>query len=191
MHLLTPLLIDARPTLFFVRKCCTTGTGAATIKALTWILAISQIVGCGGGSAAAHSSRLPVVDEDKTRSSSSFVTALAGDSSGITARETVVVRNAGEWEAFWGRHASFMVPPPPPPPQDFSGRQMVGVFVGSRPDGCYGIAVTSVMLESQHVVIRYHERREAGAFSCTQAVTQPHHIIWIPSSSLPVEFRAE
>lgn len=191
MHRLTHLLPRARPDSPSRRNWCAAVSATAVTRALASVLALSQVAGCGGGSAAANSSRLTIAGDTGTRSQLSFVTALAGDSSGITTRETVVVRNAGQWEVLWGRHASFMVPPPPPPAQDFSGRQIVGLFVGSRPDGCYGVTVTAVAPESQVVVVHYRERREGSGTACTQAITQPHHLVWIPASSLPVEFKAE
>ena len=189
MHRLTDFPPCVRPASAARRGWCVALSATALNRALTTVLGLSQAAGCGGSNGELDPQR--AAGGKATPSPVAFETALAGNSSGITAREAVVVRNAGQWDALWGRHATLMVPPPPPPAQDFSGRQMVGLFAGSRPDGCYGVTVTAVVQQSQAVIVLYREQRAGSGEACTQAITQPHHLVWIPASSLPVEFKAE
>jgi hypothetical protein len=115
-----------------------------------------------------------------------FETALLGNSSGISALQTVIVRNAADWEALWTLHATFMAPMPEAPARDFQGRQMVGVFLGARRDGCTSVQVTAVRHSQQTLLVQYRETRTGG--NCVQVMTQPYHLVWVPASTLPVFF---
>lgn len=117
--------------------------------------------------------------------------ALNGDSSRVDVAETVVVRNADQWQALWARRAGLMVPTPPAPPHDFDGRQTVGVFLGARPNGCFGVEVTAVVRDARALVVRYREERPADGQYCTAEVTQPHALVWVLASSLPVRFKRQ
>jgi hypothetical protein len=77
------------------------------------------------------------------------------------------------------------------PSVDFASLQMVGVFLGSRPNGCYDVRVSRIVQTSERMVVRYRESTPAPGAVCTQAIVTPAHLVAVARSNQPVEFVAE
>jgi hypothetical protein len=133
--------------------------------------------GCGGGEAA--------------ESEVAFSAIAKSSTSGIATATFAVVSDAGAWADLWQRHTAPLVPPPARPAVDFSRHQVVGVFLGPRPSGCHAVAVRRVLQSAAARIVVYHEDVPGPGALCTAQVVTPAHLVQIPASSLPVEFRPE
>jgi hypothetical protein len=110
---------------------------------------------------------------------------LAGTSA-VTAPETVVVRDAAAWAELWARHKSIFLPPMPAPQVDFSRYMVIGVFIGSKPNGCYGTTVANVQRSGRKIQLTRIDREPSYGAVCTQALTAPAHLIMVERSDSPV-----
>src|SRR3990167_3278268 len=73
-----------------------------------------------------------------------FVTIDSGVSSGIATRETLVIKDEGEWLTLWRRHVSNRLPAPSAPNVDFSSEMVIAVFSGGRSSGGYAIKIERI-----------------------------------------------
>lgn len=136
------------------------------------------LLGTGHPAAAASGSPVP------------FASLAQSVSSAVTAFEVAVVGRQDRWRALWRRHNAHRVPLRAPPAVDFASRQVLAVFLGSRPDGCHAVVITAVERMAGRVVVTYQERRPAPDAICSTVITNPAHIVSVPRSPLPVVFQA-
>lgn len=115
-----------------------------------------------------------------------FTSVDLSTDSAIMAPETAVVRDEAAWTALWTRHKGNFLPPLPVPQVDFSRYMVVGVFAGSKMNGCHGTTVAGVHRSGRKIHVTRIDREPAQAQVCTQAITAPAHLIVIERSNLPV-----
>lgn len=108
--------------------------------------------------------------------------------SGLNTLQFVVVNDPVTWATLWAAHTSPLIPSPPLPPIDFSSRTVVGVFLGTRPNGCFGVRIEDIQSTSDRIVVYFFERHPHPGEVCTQAITTPAHIVTVSRTGLPVEF---
>lgn len=120
-----------------------------------------------------------------------FSTVEASAFSGITTATTVVVSSASDWEPLWASHARFRIPPPPVPVVDFSRHQLLALFLGGRPNGCYGVEIRRVLDDGQRRTVVYAESEPGPTMLCSAVATSPMQIVRVTASPLPVVFRRE
>ena len=120
----------------------------------------------------------------------SVLTLDQSSQSGITTATQVVARDAASWNTLWTQHKSTIAPPPPVPAVDFSQRMVLAVFIGTRPNGCYGVAITRVTQVNSNTTVEFHESTPQPSSVCTQALTAPTHIVPVPAASGTVQFVA-
>lgn len=118
----------------------------------------------------------------------SAVTLDQSSYSGITTARTAVARDGASWNALWTQHMAIVMPPPPAPAVDFTSRMVVAVFIGMRPNGCYGASITDVTQANSNTTVYFQEITPQPMSVCTQAVTAPSHIVSVPAASGTVEF---
>lgn len=118
-------------------------------------------------------------------------TTVVRSSSAVSAREGVVARSQGEFDAVWARYHANLAPAPPPPVFDFGAVQVVGIFLGTRPNGCYAVSITRVVRTADRLTVVYREQLPAPGVGCTQALVNPSHLVTVPASRLEVGFVAE
>jgi hypothetical protein len=102
-----------------------------------------------------------------------FTTVARGDQSGVEDAREVVVRTAAEWKSLWQVHA----PGRPMPPVDFEKAMVVGVFLGFRSSGGYGVTVSAIEREGDALVVSFREDRPAAGAITTQVLTFPYHLV--------------
>eukprot|EP00435_Cladocopium_sp_Y103_P036427 s1937_g9.t1 len=116
-----------------------------------------------------------------------FETLLAGTFSGIDESIKKVIESKADLADLWTRHFSRQSSPDPLPEINFEEEVVVCVFAGVQGSGGYSISVKSIEDTD--------ERKIGVEFICPGArtiticaMTQPHHIIRMPKTSLPVSF---
>ena len=108
----------------------------------------------------------------------SFETVLNNSYSGITGPELLSIRDAGEWPRTWERLHAGLSPVPPLPAVDFDRRMLLLAALGSRANGCFAVEITDISLKrSGEIEIEVMEDEPGPACGCTQAVTNPVHVV--------------
>ncbi len=95
-----------------------------------------------------------------------------------------VATDAMAWQRLWG-----MVSQEPPVAFEPDQTMAVGIFLGMRRTGGYGVEILSAREEGDAFVVQYKERRPGPMDIVTQALTTPYLIQTFPKSSLPVKFQ--
>lgn len=111
-----------------------------------------------------------------------------------------IIRDQKSWAVLWERvpgvlsladrlstnEPTFEIYAPRPPPEiDFTRFVAVAVFLGDRPTGGYEVQFLDPVLEKDVLMIRYRERKPAGAV--TMAITQPFAIRLFPKADVRIE----
>jgi hypothetical protein len=96
-------------------------------------LAGAALAGCAGPAAR--------TDTPAAAGAPAFTTLDQSKTSRIDAPRTVVVKDAAAWSRLWAEHAGSDAPAPQ---VDFAKNMVAGVFLGSRPSGCYSTAIAGV-----------------------------------------------
>ncbi len=109
-----------------------------------------------------------------------------GRTSSIEEPQQSVVRTDAEWRELWKLHAGVQQMPQ----VDFTKSMVVGVFLGIRPTGGYGVEITGARRDGGALVVEYVEQRPRPDAILTQALTAPFHIVALPRHEGPVTFRS-
>jgi len=115
-------------------------------------------------------------------------TVIDSSSSAIATQRFVTVRDNAAWTALWAEHMSGRTPQPAPPAVDFSRTMVVGVFLGDRPNACYGVAIQSILHHGNRLTVQYSELTPPVGAVCAQVITRPAQLATLERSDLPVEF---
>ena len=108
----------------------------------------------------------------------------AGERSGIQRPRQALARTEAEWQALWREHGSSQ----PIPELDFAEVMAVGIFLGTRPTGGYGVQVTKLRPEGEALVVEYAERTPGPDAMVTQALTSPFQIVSVPKHAGELRF---
>jgi hypothetical protein len=68
---------------------------------------------------------------------------------------------------------------------------VVGVFLGDRPNGCYGTAITGVTRGAAGIAVQHTDGVPGMGVMCAMFVTAPGALAVIDRSDLPVDFVAK
>jgi hypothetical protein len=94
------------------------------------------------------------------------------------------------WADWWARTAN-RYGPKPLPAIDFDRETVAGVYLGMRPNGCYGLEIDSVVRSDDTLLVKYREFRPSDPPAdggCTAAVEYPLKLVKISAAGLPVRF---
>jgi hypothetical protein len=108
----------------------------------------------------------------------------SGQNSAATAARQVVVRSSQEWEGLWPAVSSTR----PRPPVDFSKNMVVGVFLGQRPTGGYGVQIVKTREDGRTLVVEYRETKPAPGTLSAQVLTAPYVLVEQPTFAGEVRF---
>lgn len=126
---------------------------------------------------------------DRERQSAVLVETLDQTAfSAVSAQRLVAIRDAASWTSLWAEHNSNRQPAPAVPAVDFNTKMVVAVFLGSRPNGCYSVAITRVLQGNSNTTVKYREGTPRPADVCTQVLTNPAHLAAVPLASGTVQF---
>lgn len=101
--------------------------------------------------------------------------------------KNVVVRDAVGFAALWAEHGGVM----PLPQVDFTRHMVIGVFMGSRENGCYSTAIDSVVRANGKITVARTDTVPGPGLMCTLAIVHPAHIVMVERSEAPVEFTTQ
>jgi hypothetical protein len=107
----------------------------------------------------------------------------------INQQRFVVISDAAAWAAWWAEHHRGISPTPALPDVDFSENMVIGVYLGTRPNGCYGVGIDRIYRSGETNIVEYIERTPSEYDICTMALVSPSHLVTIPKTSYPFEFR--
>ncbi len=113
---------------------------------------------------------------------------VASGNNALSAQAQVLVATSQNelntlWQSAYGRQ----VPVPPTP--IISGQTAVGIFLGSRPTGGYGVTVQSVEASGSALTIRVTVRSPGPGSITTQAITSPWTIVAVQGQYRSVTVR--
>lgn len=103
-----------------------------------------------------------------------------GYESALDAHAGIVVRDAAEWERVWKRHHARVIPVPPSPAVDFMHEMVLGVTLGQRPTGGYGVRIRAARVQGSRLVVDVVESAPATGAIVPMVVTQPYAFVRVP-----------
>ena len=103
-----------------------------------------------------------------------------GYHSGMKTPARIVLRTAEEWWRLWQEHQSQVVPMPPLPSVDFTREMVLGVAVGRRPTGGYGVRILGTRLEGGRLHVEAHETRPPEGAIVPMVVSEPYEFVKVP-----------
>lgn len=115
--------------------------------------------------------------------SSDFKAEWVGHYCGIKKAERSVIRDETDWGALWKRMGISA------PVVDFKREMTLALFMGERRTGGYSVQILGYSVSKKEILVRYRETRPPRGAMVTLALTQPHHIVLIEKSHLPVRFK--
>ena len=105
-----------------------------------------------------------------------FQTIAKGSRSGVRTPRQVVARNQTEWNHLWGQHSSIGATSPLPV-IDFEKDIVVGLFLGDKPTGGYGVAIIRAEQRDGNLTAYFEEKFPRPGGILLQSLTQPFHIV--------------
>lgn len=116
-------------------------------------------------------------------------TLAKGDYSGLQGRprQEFVIRTQQEWSDFYRALVSRSSPQPSTPTVDFDQYTILAAFMGEKNKGGYATEITSVVKNGDNAEVWVQEISPVGGRN-TMALTQPYHIVKVPTVKGKVEF---
>lgn len=114
-----------------------------------------------------------------------FSTLDQTGTSRIEAARTVLVRDPEAWRRLWSEHAG---PEAAPPPVDFATSMVIGVFLGTRPSGCYSTAIVGLEHVGGKIRVQQVDQVPGPLVRCMMMIATPAHLVVTARSEAPVEF---
>ncbi|HEX6927756.1 MAG TPA: protease complex subunit PrcB family protein [Gammaproteobacteria bacterium] len=115
-------------------------------------------------------------------------TEVKGDASGIASKQLLVIRDINAFTEFWADHAAGFAPQPAQPVVEFGTDMIIGAFMGERSTSGYKVTIEDVRENDVFIVVDIELETPGDNCATEQVVTQPHHVIVLPDSDLPVQF---
>lgn len=103
-----------------------------------------------------------------------------GYHSALDAHAGLVVRDAAEWARVWKRHQARVLPTPPLPEVDFAHEMVLGVTLGPRPTGGYGVRIRAARVRDGKLVAEVVESAPATGAIVPMVVTEPYAFVRVP-----------
>lgn len=123
-----------------------------------------------------------------------FITTLAsGDDADLSLSETLVVFDnaddfAAFWEEFFGSEADGAQAVPT---IDFSTRIVAAAAMGPQGTDGYSITFTDQRIEENTLILTLTETRPGGNCLVTESLTNPYHVISVPTSGEDIAIESE
>jgi hypothetical protein len=102
--------------------------------------------------------------------------------SGVTTAKDVVIRDAAAFSALWAVHSNGQ----PAPVIDFGRQMVIGVFLGSRSNGCYSTTIDRIYRSGDTIVVHHLDTVPGMGVLCTMNITTPSHLVVVDKSDANV-----
>ncbi|SRR5579875_2237132 len=121
-----------------------------------------------------------------------FWTVDRGTRSGITRRDTFVIKDDAQWLALWQQHTQDTFPAPAAPHIDFNNEMVIAVFAGERNTTAYAVQIDRIRRSDGKLVVSVVEVNpgpKGGKEFDPSGTVEPYDMVRLAQSSLPVEFQ--
>ncbi len=108
--------------------------------------------------------------------------------SGIQTAQNLVIKDNTAWTTLWAQHTNNSGVSAPV--VDFSKRMVVGVFLGTKPNGCYAISDVSLWHSGAKLNVAHHDQVPGMGVMCTMVITTPSYLVELDRTDDAVEFTA-
>ena len=108
--------------------------------------------------------------------------------SNIRDARNVVIRDAAAWAVLWKEHKGDAAPLPA---VDFNKAMVLGVFLGSQPNGCYSTSFSRVYRNGKKIVAVHADTVPGMGVMCTMNITTPAELVVVERSDATVEFASQ
>lgn len=102
--------------------------------------------------------------------------------------QELVITDQSDWEIFWENLYSHYSHQQPVPAIDFDQEMIIAITMGTMPDGCSCLRITDVEETHDFVRVQYLKNMRSQDDVCTEALTNPYHIISIPKTDKEILF---
>ena len=120
-----------------------------------------------------------------------FTVIKGGVNSGYKEKGYIVINNEQQLKKIWNKIFSIMIPPPSVPYIDFENSTLIGVFMGEKPTGGYGIEITKITEQKNKITVDIKEISPAPDCIVTMVLTSPYKIIKINKTNKKIKFKIE
>ena len=105
-------------------------------------------------------------------------------------RKSYVVRMESQWQAAWAEHEPWALPAEVRPTLDFERVMVVGLTLGSGPNGCHGMSIRRVVDERHEIRVEYRHAEPPGnsLAICTDSIVPLTDFVAIPRTDKAVYF---
>ncbi len=117
-----------------------------------------------------------------------FDTVAKDTFSGVTAPQTVVIKDQAAWDKLWAQHTAGRTPVPAQPKVDFTRKMLLGVFAGEYPSGCRSMVIGRVAAGASKLEVEIDERDVTPVAICVPAVVQPMQVVAVDRVDADVAF---
>lgn len=149
---------------------------SSIVRTTCSVLVLAALAACS----ATRTSSAPAADEPAS--------IAYGYQSALDAHAGLVVRDAAEWARVWKRHHAHVIPAPPLPEVDFAREMVLGITLGPRPTGGYGVRIRAARVRENALVAEIVESAPATGAIVPMVVTQPYAFVRVPRFDGPVRF---
>jgi hypothetical protein len=115
-----------------------------------------------------------------------YETVARDNLSGVTARQTLVIRDQAAWDKLWSQHTAGRTPVPAAPKVDFTRKMLVGVFAGEYGNACHSLAVARVAAGATKLEIEVDEHDVTTVAICTPVVSHPMQVVAVDRTDADV-----
>ena len=99
-----------------------------------------------------------------------------------------VIRSEPDWQSVWKTHEPQIYPPPERPRVDFGRHMIVGLTLGTGPNGCHGLRIRRVVEEATEVRVEYRRSVVPPLVGCSQSLIALTDFVIVTSTEKPVIF---
>lgn len=102
-----------------------------------------------------------------------------GTYSGIKEAMTKVITTQAEWEEWWKKHVSVIVPQPLVPEVDFTTSVLAVITLGEKPTSGYQIVLKTIEFNGDDIEVTYRTTSPPDHGFTLQVLTQPYLVLRI------------
>ena len=106
-----------------------------------------------------------------------FETIDKGQYCGHDSRRDYAIKNNADWQNLWAKVHCTHIPQPKIPFIDFKTDMVLGVFLGAKSSGDYGIEISRMHERDNCLEVYVKESTPAPDMMQTMAITQPYHLV--------------